>query len=97
MTGTPESPPRRTDPLLLVEAALVLILFALFVYFFLVPAASAPYDPAWWTWLVLGALFFAVIALDAARRRRWRERARRAAVRDALGAAEPHDPPAQPR
>lgn len=62
--------PRGTDPLLLAEAGLAIVLFALFFYLFLIPAARPLYDPAWWTWPLLGSLFFALIGLDSWRRRR---------------------------
>jgi membrane protein implicated in regulation of membrane protease activity len=66
--------PRGTDPLLLVEAALVLILFALFVFLFLLPAGRPPFVPRWWTWLLVGSAFFGVVGLDAWRRKRGRRR-----------------------
>ena len=66
--------PRGSNPLLLVEAALALLLFGLFVYLYLLPAARPPFDPAWWTWPLLGVLFFTLVGLDAWRRKKDRER-----------------------
>lgn len=71
--------PRGTDPLLLVEAALALLLFALFVFLFLVPAARPPFDPEWWTWPLVGTVFFGLLGVDALRRKRGRSRERAAA------------------
>lgn len=66
----PTGSPRGTDPLLLVEAALALLLFGLFVFLFLLPAARPPFLPRWWTWLLVGTVFFALLGLDAWRRKR---------------------------
>lgn len=67
---------RGTDPLLLGEAALALLLFALFVYLFLVPVARPPFAPDWWTWPLLALVFFALVGVDALRRKRRRDRER---------------------
>lgn len=73
MRRSPDAP-RGTDPVLLAEAGLALILLALTVYLFLIPSASPSSEPAWWTWLLLGTLFFGLIGLDTWRRRRDRRR-----------------------
>jgi peptidoglycan/LPS O-acetylase OafA/YrhL len=84
--------PRRADRLLLVEAALALVVFALFVYLFLVPAARPPFAPRWWTALALAAAFFSLIALDAWRRKRGREQDRQRAGRSRSGPPRPDEP-----
>lgn len=68
--------PRGTDPLLLVEAAMVLVLFALFVFLFLLPAGRPPFLPEWWSWLLVGTVFFGTLGLDAWRRKRGRREGR---------------------
>lgn len=59
-----------TDRLLLWEAGLALVLFALAVYLFVIPAARDDLSPAWWTWVLLAILFFGLLGLDDYRRRR---------------------------
>lgn len=84
--------PGRPDRLLLVEAALALIVFALFVYFFLIPAARPPFAPRWWTGPVLAAAFFSLVALDTWRRKRGREQERQRAGRGRSGPRRPDEP-----
>ena len=59
-----------TDPILLLEAVLALLLFALFVMLYFVPAGTARFQPAWWAWPVLAGLFFGILLLDQWRRKR---------------------------
>jgi membrane protein implicated in regulation of membrane protease activity len=59
---------RGTDRLLVAEVLLALILFAIAVYFFVVPSASAPTLPPWWVGIVLAILFFAIVLLETYRR-----------------------------
>lgn len=60
--------PRGTDRFLVAEVLLALILFAVAVYFFVVPSASAPALPPWWVGIVLAILFFAIVLLETYRR-----------------------------
>ncbi len=56
-----------TDPILLVEVGLVLLLIGLFVILYLVPAGEGTLVPQWWVWPLLAALFFGILLLE-----RWR-------------------------
>jgi hypothetical protein len=76
---------RRPDPLLLWEAGLVILLLALFVILFLLPAAAAPFRPHWFAAPVLVAGFFGLLVLDRKRRRVAEHRA----VRDVVDSAPP--------
>ena len=58
-----------TDRILLLEAGLALLLFALFVMLYLVPAGNATFEPKWWAWPVLAGLFFGILLLDQRRRK----------------------------
>jgi hypothetical protein len=80
----PPTTSRSFDPLLLAEVVLVLVLIGLGLAFYLRPAAT--YLPAarWWQWMLLGVLFFGVLALDGYRRKRGSRRA----LRDTLRSAE---------
>lgn len=66
--------PRRTagyaDRYLVAEVALVILLFAFAVGFFLIPAAEPPFAPSWWEGILLAFLFFAIVIVDTMRRRR---------------------------
>lgn len=64
---------RRTDPLLLWEAGLALVLVALFILLFLLPAAREPFRPRWFAGPLLAAGLFGLLVLDRRRKRR-RER-----------------------
>jgi membrane protein implicated in regulation of membrane protease activity len=59
---------RGTDRFLVAEVLLALILFAIAVYFFVVPSGSAPALPPWWVGIVLAILFFAIVLLETFRR-----------------------------
>jgi uncharacterized membrane protein len=63
---------RRTDRVLLAEVTLILVLFGLGIVFYWRPAAAGweGDSTAWWQWLLLGAVFFAIMALETFRRRR---------------------------
>ena len=66
-----EHPPRPgADWILLLEALLALVLVALFLVLYFVPASDPPFEPEWWAWPVLAALLFGILALDRWRRRR---------------------------
>jgi hypothetical protein len=59
------------DRLLVVEVALVLLLFALAVGLYIIPAEQpAAFLPDWWAGIVLAILFFSIVVLHALRRRR---------------------------
>ena len=66
--------PRNTagyvDRFLLAEVALVIVLVALAVGFFLIPAAEPPFQPGWWAGILMAIVFFAIIVVDTMRRRR---------------------------
>jgi hypothetical protein len=72
--------PPRTDRLLLVEVVLVLLLFALFLVWYLVPAAVPPFLPYWWAWPVIAVVLFTLLGLETHRRRQ----RKRAAVEEAV-------------
>jgi hypothetical protein len=74
----------RTDPLLLWEAGLALVLVALFILLFLLPAARQPFHPHWYAAPLLAAGLFGLLVLDRRRKRR-RERE---ALREVLDEAE---------
>lgn len=80
-------PPRPTDRTLLVEVVLGLVLLALFVILYLIPAESAFAVRRWWSAPVLVGLFFVILALDARRRKQRNRTALREALRrsDASG------------
>ena len=59
-----------TDRILLLEAVLTLLLIALFMLLYFVPAGQATFEPAWWAWPVLAGLFFGILLLDRWRRKR---------------------------
>lgn len=65
---------RRGDPILMIEVALVIALFVLFLLLYLVPAGSGVLVPAWWAWPVLAVVFFGILVLERWRRKR-RDRA----------------------
>ena len=75
-----DRPALHADPLLLWEVGIVIILLALFIVLFLLPAANAPFHPYWFSAPVLAAGFFGVLLLDRKRRRE----GNRAAVRRAI-------------
>lgn len=59
-----------TDRVLLLEAVLVLVLLALFLILYFVPAGEGTFEPAWWAWPLLAALFFGILGLEQWRRKR---------------------------
>jgi hypothetical protein len=68
MAETPT--PRGYDPVLLLEALLVLVLIGLSIYFYIVPAGEGRLFPDWWTWPILGVLFFGILFIERWRRKR---------------------------
>jgi uncharacterized membrane protein len=67
---TPTTGPR-TDPVLLAEVALIIVLFGLGIVLYWRPAAAGlANESSWWQWMLLGVVFFAVVALEMLRRRR---------------------------
>ena len=66
----PEPSRQPTDRLLVLEAGLTLALIGLAVYLYLRPAAEGLRSAMWWHWMLLGVLFFGIIALHMARKRR---------------------------
>jgi hypothetical protein len=58
------------DRILLLEAVLALLLFALFVMLYVVPAGDSALEPEWWTWPLLAGLFFGILLLEQWRRKR---------------------------
>ena len=67
---TPNPARGGADRILLLEALLALLLFALFMLLYFVPAGEATFEPAWWAWPVLAGLFFGILLLDQWRRKR---------------------------
>ena len=59
-----------TDRILVLEALLALLLVALFLGLYFVPAGEPMFEPEWWAWPVLGGLFFGILLLDQWRRKR---------------------------
>lgn len=69
--------PRRTsstDPLLLLEAALVILLIALFLFLYVVPTRTRLSDIPWWSPVLLGGLLFGLLLFHAWRRKRSQRR-----------------------
>jgi hypothetical protein len=97
-----ENPRSGLDRILLIEIGLGLLLFALTVALFLIPAAREPFLPRWWSWPVLASLFFGIVALDHWRRRQGRNAELREVVREVTREAEEDrfgvatDPPPAP-
>jgi protein-S-isoprenylcysteine O-methyltransferase Ste14 len=77
-----EPSPTRNDPLLLLEAVLVVLLVVLFIVLYFIPIASDSFLPEWWAWIVLAILFFGVLALDSWRRRKRRREELHRAIRE---------------
>ena len=66
-----QTPPRSgADRVLLLEAVLTLLFFALFVMLYFVPAGGSTFRPRWWAWPVLVGLFFGILSLEQWRRKR---------------------------
>ena len=74
-TMNPETGSGRTDPILLLEAVLALVLFGLFILLYFRPFGLGDPTPAWWTAPLLGGLFFAILFLE-----RWRRKKRNRAA-----------------
>ena len=68
MTAARREP--RADRLALIEAGMVLLLLVLFLFLYVVPTENRLYGVYWWSPLPLVALFFAVLLVDARRRKR---------------------------
>ena len=60
---------RSTDPALVAEIGLTLLLIGLGIYLYLRPAAENMAGVQWWHWLLLTVLFFAILGIH-----RWRQR-----------------------
>ena len=67
---TQNHPRGSTDRILLLEALLALVLIALFMALYFVPAGQATFEPRWWAWPLLAGLFFGILLLDQWRRKR---------------------------
>ena len=74
----------RTDPLLLWEVGLALVLVVLFILLFLLPAARQPFRPHWFAGPLLAGGLFGLLVLD----RRRKGRREREELRDVLDEAE---------
>jgi hypothetical protein len=61
--------PRKTNRLLLLEVAMVLLLIVLAIVFYLRPAGEGTVAAPWWKWMLIAALFFAAVGLRTWRRR----------------------------
>lgn len=60
----------RTDPIVVLEAALVVLLLAVFILLYVVPTETRLEGVPWWSPVVLVGLFLTVIGVDAVRRKR---------------------------
>lgn len=76
------APSRSTDPALVAEIALTLLLIALGIYFYLRPAAEGLGGAEWWHWVLLAGLFFSILALHNWRKRRGGHRGLHEAIRE---------------
>lgn len=65
----PGGPRRQLDIALFLEIGLGVLLLALALFLFWIPASRAPFVPQWWSVPLLAGLFFGIIALH-----RWRKR-----------------------
>lgn len=61
-----------TDRMLLLEAALALVFFALMIVLYWVPSARETSTSGWWRPLLPTAVFFLILGLDGWRRKRGR-------------------------
>ena len=76
--------PQRTDPLVLLEVGLVLLLFALGTVVYWRPAGFGELHPRWWHWIVTAVLLFSIVGLGEQRRRNRGRHSLRAALNDVL-------------
>lgn len=84
----------RVNRPLLVQAVLIIALIGLGTVFYFQPAATDALAPRWWHWLVLGGLFFLIVALHTWRmKHRSRETLREVIREDQIGATEEDLPP----
>ncbi|CAN5655255.1 hypothetical protein BH23GEM6_BH23GEM6_12130 [soil metagenome] len=84
------------DRFLVLEIALGLLLFGLAIYLYWIPAARVPFVPRWWSFPVLGGIFFSIVWLDHLRRRQRSTRKLKDAVRDATDEARRSNVPSTP-
>jgi hypothetical protein len=80
--------PRRTastDPLLLLEACLVILLAALFLFLYVVPTRTRLSDVPWWSPVLLGGLLFGLLLFHTWRRKRRNRREMKAMIEEQLG------------
>ncbi|HET7322431.1 MAG TPA: hypothetical protein VFI96_08065 [Longimicrobiaceae bacterium] len=74
---------RPSDPALLGEVGLGVVLIILFLALYWVPAGDdAAFVPAWWAWPLLAILFFSLLWLDVRRRRTRRTTALHEEIRE---------------
>lgn len=73
---------RPTDRFMVAEVVLTLILIGLAIYLYLRPAAEGLTSAEWWHWMLLGALFFGIVALHTWRGRRLSQHALHHAIRE---------------
>lgn len=69
MVGAPRSR-RRSDPVLLAEAALVILLIVLFLFLYARPSQDRLTGLSWWSPVLLGGVALGVLLVDRWRRRR---------------------------
>lgn len=60
----------RNDPVLLIEAGLMVLLIGLFIFLYIVPTERRMNGVSWWAPVLLGGLSLTVLILDGWRRRR---------------------------
>ncbi len=82
----------QNDPVLLIEAGLVVLLIALFIFLYIVPTERRMDGVSWWAPVLLGSLSLAVLLLDAWRRRRQYRRSMGEMIDHHLGPKRDEDP-----
>jgi hypothetical protein len=83
-------PRKPADPILLIEAALVLVFLGLFLALYFVPAGEGSLLPQWWAWPILAGIFFGILLLERWRRKRRDSASMSAALRLDMRADDDH-------
>ncbi len=75
-------PKRRSERFMMLELVLGVLLFALAIFLYWIPAAREPFIPRWWSLPVLAGLFFGLLWLHRWRRQNRTMEARQEAVQE---------------
>lgn len=75
----------QNDPVLLVEAGLLVLLIGLFIFLYIVPTERQMDGVSWWAPVLLGGLSLTVLLLDRWRRRRKYRRSMGEVIEQHLG------------